>query len=537
MPSEYDRNRSPARSARSTRSSTPSTAGPAGRGSGPAPAGCRAPTGTGRSPAPRSARRPAVTAGAPAPRRARRRPPVGRTRPSSIRSVVVLPAPFGPRKPYTSPRAPVRLTPSTASRSPYLLVSPSCHDVCVMTRGSAAGPVARPVRRQAEAPRYADLRTPATPRADVRAPPRPRLGGMGGPTCSGWSSAAVVLVGRAPRRPPRTRAQPRAAAGTCWLAACLPCCRRGVAAVGARAAGACRSPTWARLRRTGRSSSSRWVACLPRRCRCGAGCRGWRPASPAWPWRRPRRAGHHGPRLVGPAGAVSGCRAAVAAATVGSLPRAARRRRAERARRAATEEQLRMAQDLHDGVGHGLAVIAMQAGVALHVLDRDPARARRRWRRSGTRAPEALDALRAELVHAAAGPAAPPRTPRRGLADLAGLVERVAPRRVGGGRAAVGAGGAARGGRGGVPDRAGGADQRAAARRAPRVAVEIDAAEALRLDRHRRRPGAGAGRGRTGGGHGPARDARAGRGAGRPVPGRARRRRRVRRGGGAAAHT
>ena len=31
-------------------------------------------------------------------------PDVGRTRPSSIRNVVVLPAPFGPRKPYTSPR-------------------------------------------------------------------------------------------------------------------------------------------------------------------------------------------------------------------------------------------------------------------------------------------------------------------------------------------------------------------------------------------------------------------------------------------------
>ena len=35
-----------------------------------------------------------------------------------------------------------------------------------------------------------------------------------------------------------------------------------------------------------------------------------------------------------------------------------------------------MAQDLHDGVGHGLAVIAMQAGAALHVLDKDPAKAR-----------------------------------------------------------------------------------------------------------------------------------------------------------------
>ncbi len=47
----------------------------------------------------------------------------------------------------------------------------------------------------------------------------------------------------------------------------------------------------------------------------------------------------------------------------------------DRTQRAATEERLRMAQDLHDGVGHGLAVIAMQAGAALHVLDKDPAKA------------------------------------------------------------------------------------------------------------------------------------------------------------------
>src|SRR5690606_17838608 len=50
---------------------------------------------------------------------------VGRTRPSSMRSVVVLPAPLGPRKPYTSPRRTVRLTSLTANWSPYRLVNPS----------------------------------------------------------------------------------------------------------------------------------------------------------------------------------------------------------------------------------------------------------------------------------------------------------------------------------------------------------------------------------------------------------------------------
>jgi signal transduction histidine kinase len=123
---------------------------------------------------------------------------------------------------------------------------------------------------------------------------------------------------------------------------------------------------------------------------------------------------------------------AVAAATVGSLLRARRQEQAERVARAATEEQLRMAQDLHDGVGHGLAVIAMQAGVALHVLDRDPDAARRSLEAIRDTSSEALDALRAELSTLAgsgpesgSGSGSGPRTPRRGLADLAGLAERV----------------------------------------------------------------------------------------------------------------
>ena len=78
-----------------------------------------------------------------------------------------------------------------------------------------------------------------------------------------------------------------------------------------------------------------------------------------------------------------------------------------------------MAQELHDGVGHGLAVIAMQAGVALHVLDKDPAEAR-----------ASLEAIR-DTSQGVAGRAAVPSWPgpapgsRRataplGLADLAG---------------------------------------------------------------------------------------------------------------------
>ena len=42
-------------------------------------------------------------------------PLVGEMRPVSILIVVVLPAPFGPRKPKISPRFTVKLTPRTAS--------------------------------------------------------------------------------------------------------------------------------------------------------------------------------------------------------------------------------------------------------------------------------------------------------------------------------------------------------------------------------------------------------------------------------------
>src|SRR6266851_2149424 len=42
-------------------------------------------------------------------------PPLGGISVASIRSVVVLPAPFGPRKPKISPRRTLRSTPTTAS--------------------------------------------------------------------------------------------------------------------------------------------------------------------------------------------------------------------------------------------------------------------------------------------------------------------------------------------------------------------------------------------------------------------------------------
>ncbi len=49
----------------------------------------------------------------------------------------------------------------------------------------------------------------------------------------------------------------------------------------------------------------------------------------------------------------------------------------EEAKRAVADERLRIAQDLHDVVAHSMGVIAVQAGVGAHVIDTDPAEAKR----------------------------------------------------------------------------------------------------------------------------------------------------------------
>jgi signal transduction histidine kinase len=123
---------------------------------------------------------------------------------------------------------------------------------------------------------------------------------------------------------------------------------------------------------------------------------------------------------------------------------AAARIRAERARRAAAEEQLRIAQELHDIVGHGLAVIAMQASAGQHVLERDPQRAGQTLAAIQDTARTALDELRAEVANLhtsaptaridagaddAAGSAISrslaPLHPTEGIADLPRLVDRI----------------------------------------------------------------------------------------------------------------
>ncbi|WP_327004681.1 sensor histidine kinase [Dactylosporangium sp. NBC_01737] len=92
--------------------------------------------------------------------------------------------------------------------------------------------------------------------------------------------------------------------------------------------------------------------------------------------------------------------------------------------RVVADERTRMAHELHDAVGHGLAVIAMQAGVALHVLDRDPGKARESLEAIRATSRDALDGMRAELG-LLRGEGDGPRRPAAGLAEAPVLLQRI----------------------------------------------------------------------------------------------------------------
>src|SRR6266542_2686575 len=71
--------------------------------------------------------------------------------------------------------------------------------------------------------------------------------------------------------------------------------------------------------------------------------------------------------------------------------------REEEAQRRAEQERLRIARDLHDVVAHTLTTINVQAGVAAHLLDREPSRAGAALTTIEAASHEALDELRAIL--------------------------------------------------------------------------------------------------------------------------------------------
>jgi signal transduction histidine kinase len=91
-------------------------------------------------------------------------------------------------------------------------------------------------------------------------------------------------------------------------------------------------------------------------------------------------------------------------------------------RRYAYEERMRIARDVHDVVGHSLSVITMQAGVALHVLDRRPDQVAESLEAIRTTSREALAELRMTLEMFRDPEAGGPRAPVPGLARLEDLV-------------------------------------------------------------------------------------------------------------------
>jgi signal transduction histidine kinase len=98
--------------------------------------------------------------------------------------------------------------------------------------------------------------------------------------------------------------------------------------------------------------------------------------------------------------------------------------REEERRRKTAEDRLRIARDVHDVVGHSLAVISLQAGVAEHLLRSRPDDAQRAVAAIRSVSKEALSQLRTELAQlrgedgAAPAAGAPP-----GLAEVPALVE------------------------------------------------------------------------------------------------------------------
>ena len=71
--------------------------------------------------------------------------------------------------------------------------------------------------------------------------------------------------------------------------------------------------------------------------------------------------------------------------------------REEEAARRVDEERLRIARELHDVTAHSLSIIAVQSGAAAHVIDTDPAAARRALDAIRQTSKDALDELRAML--------------------------------------------------------------------------------------------------------------------------------------------
>jgi signal transduction histidine kinase len=97
--------------------------------------------------------------------------------------------------------------------------------------------------------------------------------------------------------------------------------------------------------------------------------------------------------------------------------------REEEARRRVTEERLRIARDLHDGVAHAMATINVQAGAAAHVIDRQPDAAKGALEAIRRASGDVLDELAAMLALLREDDETAERGPTPGIDQIAPLVE------------------------------------------------------------------------------------------------------------------
>jgi signal transduction histidine kinase len=90
----------------------------------------------------------------------------------------------------------------------------------------------------------------------------------------------------------------------------------------------------------------------------------------------------------------------------------------------AGQERLRIARELHDVLAHNVSLINVQAGVALHLLDEQPERARPALEAIKDASSETLREMRSVLDILRRPGEQPPRSPTAGVAGLAELVSR-----------------------------------------------------------------------------------------------------------------
>jgi len=101
------------------------------------------------------------------------------------------------------------------------------------------------------------------------------------------------------------------------------------------------------------------------------------------------------------------------------------RSRQEQLLRQASEERMRMARDIHDVLAHNISVINVQANTALHLMDRQPERAREALTSIHEVSRQALAELRSVLGMLRSPDDSAPTAPSPGLSQLPDLVEAV----------------------------------------------------------------------------------------------------------------